>query len=142
LALREEKPGVGPITQHQVSLSLLSKIVLKIWTSFPLLHLTPDRDCHELKSGHFAKLVWLKSLFPHQLNSLGEKCLSIRDDFDPDSNMTEEGNFHCEKHLSPKNSTDAGIMISTKQVPRNASFSIRDNLDHDSNVTEESDLHQ
>jgi hypothetical protein len=38
-------------------------------------------------------------------------------------------------------STDAGIMISTTRVPKNASISIRDNLDPDSNVTEESDLH-
>jgi hypothetical protein len=45
------------------------------------------------------------------------------------------------KHCSPKTSTDAGRMISTKRLPMNASFSIRDNLDRGSNVTERSDLH-
>jgi hypothetical protein len=59
---------------------------------------------------------------------------------DPDSNITEESDSHSEKHSSPMTSTDEGIMISIKPVPRNASFSIRANLDPHSNVTEESDL--
>jgi hypothetical protein len=65
----------------------------------------------------------------------------IGDNFDPDSNLREESDLHKEKHSSPKTSTDAGTMISTKPVPLNALISIRDNLDPDSNLTEESDLH-
>jgi hypothetical protein len=65
--------------------------------------------------------------------------LSIRDNFDPDSNPIEESDPHSEKHLSPTTSTDEGRMISTKPVPKNATKSIRDNLNPDSNVTEESD---
>jgi hypothetical protein len=67
--------------------------------------------------------------------------LSIRDNLDSDSNVTEESNLQSKKHDSPKTSTDAGRMISTKPVLLNADFSIWDNLDSDSNVTEESDLH-
>jgi hypothetical protein len=52
-----------------------------------------------------------------------------------------ESDTHPDKHLSSKNSTDAGIMISIKPVLRNVDSSIRDNLDPDSNRTEESDLH-
>jgi hypothetical protein len=57
----------------------------------------------------------------------------------PDSNITEESELHSEKHPSPKNSTDAGRMISIKPVSENARLSIRDNIDPDSNLTEESD---
>jgi hypothetical protein len=67
--------------------------------------------------------------------------ISIRDNLDPDSNVTEESDLHLLKHLSYKISTDEGRMISNKPVPLNANISIRDNLDPDSNVTEESDLH-
>jgi hypothetical protein len=67
-------------------------------------------------------------------------CVSIRDNLDPDSNITEESDLQSEKHHPPKISTDEGIMISIKTVPENAALSIRDNLDPDSNVTEESDL--
>jgi hypothetical protein len=63
----------------------------------------------------------------------------IRDNLDPDSKTTEESDLHFEKHLSPKTSTDEGIMISIKPVLKNAFSSIRDNLDPDSKVTEESD---
>jgi hypothetical protein len=66
---------------------------------------------------------------------------SIRDNFDPDSNVIEENDLQSQKHLTPKNSTDEGIMISTKPVLVSASVLIRDNRDPDSNVTEESDLH-
>jgi hypothetical protein len=38
---------------------------------------------------------------------------SIRDNLDPDSNATEESDRHSVKHISPKTSTDEGIMIST-----------------------------
>jgi hypothetical protein len=65
---------------------------------------------------------------------------SIRDNLEPDSNVTEESDLLQEKHSSPKTSTDERIMISTKPVPINARFSIRDNLEPDSNVIEESDL--
>jgi hypothetical protein len=41
---------------------------------------------------------------------------SIRDNLDPDSNVTEESDLHSEKHPSPKISTDEGIMISIKPV--------------------------
>jgi hypothetical protein len=64
---------------------------------------------------------------------------SIRDNLDPDSNVTKESEMQSEKHLSSKTSTDEGRMISTKPVPQNAHFAIRDNLDRDSNVTEEID---
>jgi hypothetical protein len=67
--------------------------------------------------------------------------LSIRDNFDHDANATEESDLQEEKHASPKTPTDAGTIISTKPVPRNAQLSIRDNLDPVANVTEESDLH-
>jgi hypothetical protein len=67
--------------------------------------------------------------------------IPIRDDFDHDSNLTEESETYSEKHLSPKTSTDEGIMISNKPVLLNAPFSIRDSFDPDSNLTEESDLH-
>jgi hypothetical protein len=66
---------------------------------------------------------------------------SIRDNLDPDLNVTEESRPHSEKHRIPKSSTDAGRRMSTKPVKLNASSSIRDNLDPDSNATEESDLH-
>jgi hypothetical protein len=66
---------------------------------------------------------------------------SIRDNLEPLSNRTEESDSHSEKHPISKTSTDEGIMISIKPVPKNAHFSIRDNLDSDSNRTEKSDLH-
>jgi hypothetical protein len=52
----------------------------------------------------------------------------------------EESDLHSVKHFSPKTSTDAGRMISTKPVLRNADSSFRDNFGPDLNVTEESDL--
>jgi hypothetical protein len=66
----------------------------------------------------------------------------IRDNFDPDSNAIEESDMHSEKHPKPKISTDAGIMIIFKPVPRNTCFSIRDNFDPDSNVIDKSDRHE
>jgi hypothetical protein len=66
---------------------------------------------------------------------------SIRDNLDPDSNVTEESDLHSEKQSAPKFSTDEEIIISTKPVSRNASCSIRENIDPDSNLTEESDRH-
>jgi hypothetical protein len=41
---------------------------------------------------------------------------SIRDNFDPDSNRTDESDLHPEKQLALKISTDAGIMIRTNFV--------------------------
>jgi hypothetical protein len=72
---------------------------------------------------------------------LQNPSFSIRDNLDPDSNVTQESELQSEKHPSPKTSTDAGRMISNKPVPLNANASIRDNLDPDSNPTDESDLH-
>jgi hypothetical protein len=54
--------------------------------------------------------------------------------------MIEESDLHKEKHSKPKNSIDAGTIISIKPVPKNALASIRDNLEPDSNMIEESDL--
>jgi hypothetical protein len=64
----------------------------------------------------------------------------VRDNLDPDSNITEESDLHRLEQFQPKTSTDAGRTISTKPVSLNAHPSIRDNLDSDSNVTEKSDL--
>jgi hypothetical protein len=77
------------------------------------------------------------SINPVKLNA----AFSVRDNLDPEANVIEESNLHKEKHASPKTSTDAGRMISTKSFRKNAYFSIRDNFNSDSNVTEESDLH-
>jgi hypothetical protein len=68
--------------------------------------------------------------------------LPIRDNLDPDSNVIEESDLHSEKHISPKTSTDAGRMISTKPVLENARDAIRDNFEMDSNPTEESDSYK
>jgi hypothetical protein len=38
-------------------------------------------------------------------------CFSIRDNLDPDSNVTEESDVQSEKQFSPKTSTDEGRMI-------------------------------
>jgi hypothetical protein len=67
--------------------------------------------------------------------------LPIRDNFDSDSNVSEESDLQYEKHSQPKTLIDEGRMISTKPVLLNASFSICDNIDPDSNVTKESDRH-
>jgi hypothetical protein len=67
---------------------------------------------------------------------------SIRDNFDPDSNVIEVSDQHRRKQPSHNNSTDAGITSSIKPVRVNAYFSIRDNLDPDSNVIEVSDPHR
>jgi hypothetical protein len=77
------------------------------------------------------------SITPLQLNA----SFSIRDNLDPDSNVTEESDRHSEKHLSPNTSIDEGRMISTKPVLWKSSPIIVDNLDSDSNVIEESDRH-
>jgi hypothetical protein len=68
-------------------------------------------------------------------------CFSIRDNLEPDSNLTDESDLNSEKHSSPSISIDLGISISTKPVPLNAHPSIRDNLEFDSNATKESDSH-
>jgi hypothetical protein len=36
--------------------------------------------------------------------------------FDPDANVTEESDLQEEKQCTPKTSTDAGIIMSTKPV--------------------------
>jgi hypothetical protein len=63
--------------------------------------------------------------------------LLIRDNLDPDSNVTEESDLHPEKQFSPNTPTDAGITISSRPISLNANPQIRDNLEPDSNVTEE-----
>jgi hypothetical protein len=68
--------------------------------------------------------------------------ISIRDNLDPVSNVTEEGDFHKEKHSLPKTSTDAGRIISTIPALENAPNAIRNDLDRDSNLTKESDPHK
>jgi hypothetical protein len=73
--------------------------------------------------------------------ALRRTFLAIPCNFDPDSNLTEESDLHPAKQFTPKISTDAGRITSTKAVPQNASLSIRDNLDRDLNVTDESDSH-
>jgi hypothetical protein len=65
---------------------------------------------------------------------------SIRDNFDPDSYISEESDLQEQKHHFPKTSTDEGTIILIKPVLRNSHFSIRDNIDPDSNVIDESDL--
>jgi hypothetical protein len=47
-------------------------------------------------------------------------CVSIRDNLDPDSNVTEESNSHTAKHLLPKILREEGIMISIKPLSVNA----------------------
>jgi hypothetical protein len=54
--------------------------------------------------------------------------------------VTKESDSQKEKQFTPKISTDAGRLISTKPVIKNARPSNRANLDLDSNITEESDL--
>jgi hypothetical protein len=67
--------------------------------------------------------------------------ISIRDNFDLDSNIIEESDSCPEKHFTLKTSIDPGTVISTKPVPRNAFRSIRDNFDPDSNITHKSSSH-
>jgi hypothetical protein len=68
--------------------------------------------------------------------------VSIHDNLNPDSNITEKSDLHSQKHLSSMTSIDEGRIISTISVLLNAAISIRDNLNPDSNATEESDLHR
>jgi hypothetical protein len=72
------------------------------------------------------------------VNPVSENALfSIRDKFDPLSNLTSESELHFEKQPSLKISIDAGISISINPVSENVCFSIRDNFDSDSVVTDE-----
>jgi hypothetical protein len=50
---------------------------------------------------------------------------SIRDNLNPDSNMTQESNMQSDKHITHKTSTDARTMISTKPARKNAHFLMR-----------------
>jgi hypothetical protein len=54
---------------------------------------------------------------------------SIRDNFDLDSNATEESDPHSEKHHSPKTSIHLERLILAKPVSPNAPDSLYDNLD-------------
>jgi hypothetical protein len=63
-----------------------------------------------LKSTDHPKLQLMKKTkFPKPLphNAHG----SIRDNLEPESNVTEESDFHSQKHIMPKISTDKGITI-------------------------------
>jgi hypothetical protein len=53
----------------------------------------------------------------------------ICNNFDPDSNVTEESNPHFEKHLSLKTSTDPGRKTNSRSIFVNYNNSIRDNVD-------------
>jgi hypothetical protein len=70
---------------------------------------------------------------------------SLIDDFDPDSNVTEERDNRHQTvptfKFSHQISTDERTTISINAVPLNAHFSIRDNIDRDSNVSEVGDVH-
>jgi hypothetical protein len=68
-------------------------------------------------------------------------CLSIRDNFDPDSNVSDVSDPHLRRQPSPMNSTDFGIAISSITLSANACLSIRDNFVPDSNVSKVSDPH-
>jgi hypothetical protein len=65
----------------------------------------------------------------------------IRDNLDPDSNITEVSDLQRKKHLSSRTSIDAGITISINPLSENVRLSIRDNLDPGSNVSDVSDPH-
>jgi hypothetical protein len=58
------------------------------------------------------RMIWTKSA-PENAN------FSIRDNFNPDSKVTELSDLHSEKHESPNTSTNAGRMISIKSVRLN-----------------------
>jgi hypothetical protein len=73
--------------------------------------------------------------------SAANVCSSIRDQLNPDSNVSEVSDSHRIKHLSPMTSMDEGITISMNTSRYNAPNSIRDNLDPDSNVSEIGDVH-
>jgi hypothetical protein len=55
--------------------------------------------------------------------------LSIRDNLDPDANVTEESDLHSEKQYAPKTSTDAGTWTNVTPPFQDASFLIRCNID-------------
>jgi hypothetical protein len=69
--------------------------------------------------------------------ALANASFSIRDNLDPDSNVTEDSDPQSEKQLAPNTSIDEGNTISTNRLRKNANFSIRDNFNPDLNVTEE-----
>jgi hypothetical protein len=54
---------------------------------------------------------------------------SIRDNLEPDSNEIEESELHKEKHSSPKNPTETGILRNSSFVLLNAFVSIRSNFE-------------
>jgi hypothetical protein len=67
--------------------------------------------------------------------------LSLRDNLERASTITDFNDLHTEKHSSQKSSTDAGRTILDKSVPQNGGVSIRDNLDLVANAIDSSDLH-
>jgi hypothetical protein len=72
---------------------------------------------------------------------LANACFPIRENLDPDSNVSEVSDPHSRKQHSPKISIDKGITISIKPVSLNAPSSIRDDLDPDSNLSHMGDRH-
>jgi hypothetical protein len=57
----------------------------------------------------------------------------MTDNFEPNSKEMKESELHEEKHDFPKNSTDAGKVISCKPQSANANSSIRHKTQPDSN---------
>jgi hypothetical protein len=53
--------------------------------------------------------------------------ISIRDNFDRDSNLTEESDLHPEKQLPPKNPTESGMVTNVRSVFPNVFGLIRSN---------------
>jgi hypothetical protein len=60
---------------------------------------------------------------------------SIRDNLDPDSNITEESDLQQRKHPSPKTSIDEGILTNFKPVCKNILFGICFSIEPFSNTT-------
>jgi hypothetical protein len=57
--------------------------------------------------------------------------LSICDNLELDSNVTDESKLHLKKQRSPKISTDDGITIFVNPLSLNAPLAIRDKLEDD-----------
>jgi hypothetical protein len=66
---------------------------------------------------------------------------SIRDNFDPDSNVIESSDLQEEKHDSQITSTDAGRRIDARQLGLNAHRSIRCNREFGSKMMEMREMH-
>jgi hypothetical protein len=65
---------------------------------------------------------------------------SIRDNLESNSNLTEESDLHFEKQLSPRTSTESGMVINLTRAFSNAFDSIFSNLDRFSLIIDSTDL--